>query len=59
MFNKYYESLLQSTSPSNTLVVHVRRSDYLTFDGGTLFHLTIDYYAKAIDRAKQLILKGQ
>jgi hypothetical protein len=47
-----YAVLLQESSPDESIIVHVRRGDYLTHIGGALNHLTSDYYASAIERAK-------
>ncbi len=52
-----YGSFFEATR-GTSLVVHVRRGDYLTHIGGSLFHIGPDYYRTGIERASSLLLGG-
>ena len=48
----YYKSLLERYDKEKTIVIHVRRGDYLSDFNGVLNHLNEDYYAKSIEKSK-------
>ncbi len=51
----YYKSLLERYDKEKTIVIHVRRGDYLSDFNGVLNHLNEDYYAKSIEKSKQIV----